>query len=55
VLTSPFVLFITGTVIRSSCGTCTGCKTVSDHDCGECKMCLDKPKFGGPGQKCSSV
>lgn len=20
-------------------------------DCGECKMCLDKPKYGGPGRK----
>ena len=20
-------------------------------DCGKCKMCLDKPKYGGPGEK----
>ena len=20
-------------------------------DCGSCKFCLDKPKFGGPGKK----
>ena len=31
------------------CGTCTGCTTTTD--CGKCKMCLDKPKFGGPGKK----
>ena len=37
----------------SGCGACQGCQTKSD--CGQCKMCLDKPKFGGPGkrkQKC---
>ena len=31
------------------CGTCTGCTTTTD--CGKCKMCLDKPKFGGPGKQ----
>ena len=38
---------------RSNCGDCLGCKR--DEDCGECDLCLDKPKFGGPGirkQKC---
>jgi len=51
VLTSPFVLFITGPLSRSSCGTCIGCKTVTDHDCGECKMCLDKPQIWGARAK----
>lgn len=35
-----------------SCGTCPNCKR---DDCGTCKVCLDKPKFGGPNkmkQKC---
>ena len=27
---------------------CTGC---SSSDCGQCKYCIDKPKFGGPGKK----
>ena len=31
------------------CGTCSGCKTHAD--CGKCRMCIDKPKFGGPGRK----
>ena len=34
------------------CGTCTNCKR---DDCGTCKACIDKPKFGGPNkmkQKC---
>ena len=26
---------------------CPGCKTV--NDCGTCKYCKDKRKFGGPG------
>ena len=34
---------------RSSCGDCLGC--TRDEDCGECDLCLDKPKFGGPGTK----
>merc|ERR1712106_863974 len=28
----------------SRCGKCPGCV---NEDCGECKNCLDKPKFGG--------
>ena len=40
---------------------CPGCKTVID--CGTCKYCKDKRKFGGPGikkkgcekRKCTSV
>jgi len=34
------------------CGICTNCKR---DDCGTCKACIDKPKFGGPNkmkQKC---
>lgn len=27
---------------------CVGCKK---PNCGKCKMCLDMPKFGGPGRK----
>ena len=30
------------------CGSCEGC---TREDCGECKFCQDKPKFGGPGRK----
>ena len=30
------------------CGKCPGCV---NEDCGECKNCLDKPKFGGRGIK----
>ena len=31
---------------RKRCGTCEGCLCT---DCGKCKYCLDKPKFGGHG------
>lgn len=27
---------------------CTGCL---QDDCGDCKFCIDMPKFGGPGRK----
>jgi len=30
------------------CGKCDGCER---EDCGECKNCVDKPKFGGAGQR----
>ena len=30
---------------RSRCRECVGCLA---SDCGECKFCLDKAKFGGP-------
>mmetsp|Transcript_26836 Transcript_26836/g.72378 ORF Transcript_26836/g.72378 Transcript_26836/m.72378 type:complete len:678 (-) Transcript_26836:416-2449(-) len=30
------------------CGSCAGCIA---QDCGACKNCLDKPKYGGPGVK----
>ena len=29
------------------CGECEGCMM---EDCGKCEICLDKPKFGGPGR-----
>ena len=32
---------------RVYCRTCPGCKT---PDCGECRNCKDKPKFGGPNK-----
>lgn len=32
----------------SRCGVCVGCRA---RDCGSCKNCLDKPRFGGPGIK----
>ena len=32
---------------RKRCGTCSGCKA---SDCGVCKYCRDKPKYGGPGR-----
>ena len=31
---------------RNRCGLCEGCTA---GDCGECRFCLDKPKFGGNG------
>lgn len=37
---------------KVACGQCVGCKT---KDCGTCRFCQDKPKFGGKGtlkQKC---
>lgn len=44
---------MTGKLVKTQrtldCGTCTGCTTTAD--CGKCKMCLDKPKFGGPGKQ----
>ena len=30
------------------CGSCIGCES---KDCGMCKNCADKPRFGGPGIK----
>ena len=33
---------------RQQCDTCLGC---TRNDCGECRFCKDKPKFGGPGKK----
>ena len=37
------------TIMKRSviCGTCTNCKR---DDCGTCKACIDKPKFGGPNK-----
>ena len=32
---------------RTRCGMCDGCLT---SDCGKCKHCQDKKKFGGPGK-----
>ena len=34
-------------ISRVYCRTCPGCKT---PDCGECRNCKDKPKFGGPNK-----
>ena len=33
---------------RKRCGICAGCTA---DDCRICMMCLDKPKYGGPGKK----
>ena len=36
-------------------GVCKQCPGCLAEDCGQCRQCLDKPKFGGPGrqkQKC---
>lgn len=41
------VLLATGRK-RKRCGECSGCLAI---DCGSCKFCLDKRKFGGPGKK----
>ena len=32
---------------RSRCGSCVNCQR---PDCGECRTCKDKKKFGGPGR-----
>lgn len=32
---------------RRRCGECENCKRV--EDCGSCRICLNKSKFGGPG------
>lgn len=32
---------------RMRCGTCDNCLST---ECGKCKYCLDKPKFGGTGR-----
>lgn len=40
---------LTGKRPRSvRCGVCDGCVR---EDCGYCKNCVDKPKFGGTGQR----
>ena len=36
-----------GKLKRQRCGICQNCQT---SDCGKCKYCLDKPKFGGSGK-----
>ena len=33
--------------LYNSCG-CSGC---IKPNCGQCRMCLDMPKFGGPGKQ----
>jgi hypothetical protein len=30
-----------------NCGTCANCQR---NDCGKCRACIDKPKFGGPNK-----
>ena len=40
-----YILFIIGKK-RTRCGECIGC---TSSDCGTCKFCKDKPKFGGRG------
>merc|ERR1712223_860024 len=41
---------------KYSCGNCQGCSlSKPDDDCGTCRFCLDKTKFGGNNklrQKC---
>lgn len=36
-----------GATKRIRCGVCDNCLS---NDCGKCKYCLDKPKFGGAGR-----
>ena len=58
---SAKILLFYNIVIERKCMECPGCKTVID--CGTCKYCKDKRKFGGPGikkegcekRKCTSV
>ncbi|XP_066963411.1 uncharacterized protein [Macrobrachium rosenbergii] len=33
---------------RKGCGDCEGCQVV--EDCGQCRFCRDKAKFGGPNR-----
>lgn len=33
---------------KRACGECAGC--MIKNDCGKCKYCKDKPKFGGPNR-----
>ncbi|XP_063606086.1 uncharacterized protein LOC134781027 isoform X3 [Penaeus indicus] len=33
---------------RKGCGECEGCQVV--EDCGQCRFCRDKAKFGGPNR-----
>ena len=33
---------------RKRCYSCSACLR---EDCGTCKFCVDKPKYGGPGKK----
>ena len=40
-----------GSVRRTRCGVCIRCQA---DDCGLCRNCLDKPKFGGPGSRKSA-
>jgi len=47
-MTVYFPLFLLTGVKRKRCGTCDGCIRC---DCGICKFCKDKPKFGGLGKK----
>ncbi len=47
-MTVYFPLFLLTGVKRKRCGTCDGCIRC---DCGICKFCKDKPKFGGMGKK----
>ena len=46
---SAKILLFYNIVIERKCMECPGCKTVID--CGTCKYCKDKRKFGGPGIK----
>lgn len=41
---------------RSKSRRCGACENCIKADCGMCKFCKDKPRFGGPGrlkQACS--
>lgn len=40
-------LSLVGKVKWMRCGICQSCLS---NDCGKCKYCLDKPKFGGAGR-----
>lgn len=33
---------------RKGCGDCEGCQVLDD--CGACRFCRDKAKFGGPNR-----
>ena len=43
-----FITVIIKGIKRKRCGRCQGCTA---DDCGECRQCLDMPKFGGPGKR----
>ncbi|XP_065889198.1 DNA (cytosine-5)-methyltransferase 1-like [Dysidea avara] len=52
----PSVVNLAGMKCRPTSRRCGLCDNCLQADCGQCKYCKDKPRFGGPGkmkQACS--